>query len=110
LSFKVIFLQEAEIFIDNIEDKARAKILYNIRKSQLINDKSLFKKVSANIWEFRTNFNKTQYRLFAFWDKREKSETLVISTHGIMKKTQRIPMQELRKAESIRMSYLNLNP
>ena len=29
--------------------------------------------------------NKTYYRLFAFWDKTDKQEAVVISTHGIEK-------------------------
>jgi len=32
-------------------------------------------------------YNKTAYRLFAFWDK--EKETLVIATHGIIKKTKK---------------------
>ncbi len=36
------------------------------------------------------------YRLFAFWDKDE--ETLVIATHGIIKKTQKTSPKEIAKA------------
>lgn len=50
-------------------------------------------------------FNKTNYRLFAFWDKTEKSETLVISTHGIIKKTNKTPSGEIEKAEQLRKLY-----
>ena len=43
-------------------------------------NKELFKKLeNSEIWEFRTLYNKTAYRLFAFWDK--EKETLVIATH-----------------------------
>ena len=48
-------------------------------------------------------YNKTAYRLFAFWDKDE--ETLVIATHGIIKKTQKTPSKEIAKAEAIRKEY-----
>jgi len=51
-------------------------------------------------------FNKTHYRLFAFWDKTEK--TVVISTHGIIKKTDKTPLNELEKAEKIRNMYFKL--
>ena len=46
---------------------------------------------------------KTAYRLFAFWDK--EKETLVIATHGIIKKTQKTPSKEIAKAEAIRKEY-----
>jgi hypothetical protein len=46
-----------------------------------------------------------EYRLFAFWDKTDNSETLVISTHGIVKKVNKIPRVEITKAEKIRKEY-----
>ena len=41
----------------------------------------------------------------AFWDTEE--ETLVIATHGIVKKTQKTPLKEISKAEEIRKEYFN---
>jgi len=67
----------------------------------------LFKKLKDEIWEFRTKYNGIQYRLFAFWDKTEKTETLVISTHGIIKKVSNVPKTEIEKAEKIRKEYFN---
>ena len=87
--FRVQFLDEATDFLDSIDPKAREKIIYNIRKAQVLNDNELFKKLDDEIWEFRTLFNRTYYRLFAFWDKTEKFDTVVISTHGIIKKTRK---------------------
>lgn len=61
--------------------------------------------------QFRTLYNKTYYRLFAFWDKKNKQnpnnsqETLVIATHGIEKKTGKIPKNEILKAEKLRTIY-----
>lgn len=103
--FKVLFLEEAAEFLDSIDSKAREKIIFNIRKAQVLNDKELFKKLRGEIWEFRTLFNKTHYRLFAFWDKTEKTDTIVISTHGIVKKTDKTPSTDLDKAENIRKHY-----
>ena len=40
-----------------------------------------------------------------FWDTEE--ETLVIATHGIVKKTQKTPLKEITKAEEIRKEYFN---
>ncbi len=43
---------------------------------------------------------------FPFWDKSSKVETIVIATHGILKKTQKTPTKEIRKTEEIRKGYL----
>ncbi|MCZ2101260.1 MAG: type II toxin-antitoxin system RelE/ParE family toxin [Chitinophagales bacterium] len=61
--------------------------MYNIWKARSSNDNERFKKLQDEIWEFKTKYNKTYYRLFAFWDKSDKTDTLVISTHGMIKKT-----------------------
>jgi phage-related protein len=45
------------------------------------------------------------YRLFAFWDKTDKTETFVIATHGIIKKTDKIPKTEIEKAKAIMKLY-----
>ncbi len=105
--FGVRFLEEAKVFLDELDEKARDKIVYNIWKARSTNDKELFKKLKDEIWEFRTKYNKTYYRLFAFWDKREKNDTVVISTHGLIKKTDKIPKSEIERAEKSRMKYLN---
>jgi phage-related protein len=84
------------------------KIIYNIIKVRLSSDKELFKKLTDEIWEFRTLFNKTHYRLFAFWDKSEKTETIVISTHGLIKKTDKTPQGYLDRAERLRKKYFEL--
>ncbi|TAD88093.1 MAG: type II toxin-antitoxin system RelE/ParE family toxin [Bacteroidetes bacterium] len=105
--FRVEFLEEAKQFLDGVDEKARNKILYNIWKARSTNDKELFKKLQDEIWEFRTKFNKTYYRLFAFWDKTNKDDTIVISTHGLIKKTDKIPKTEIEKAEKVRIKYFN---
>jgi phage-related protein len=103
--FQVQFLEEAAGFIDSLDEKARDKVIYNIQKARFSNDPELFKKLKGEIWEFRTLFNRTHFRLFAFWDKTGKQETVVISTHGIIKKTDKTPGVELEKAEKIRKLY-----
>ena len=103
--FKVLFLEEAAEFLEQLDEKAREKIIYNIRKAQVTNDKELFKKLTDEIWEFRTLYSKTYYRLFAFWDKSDNSNTVVISTHGLIKKTGKTPKGDLDKAERLMMLY-----
>ena len=105
--FDVEFLEEAMSFLDQMDDKAREKIIYNIRKAQVTLDKELFKKLVDDIWEFRTLYNRTYYRLFAFWDKKDGMETVVISTHGLIKKTGKTPKGEIEKAKRIRNQYFD---
>lgn len=107
IKFRVQFLEDAAEFIDSLDKKAREKIIYNIRKAQVTNDKELFKKLTDEIWEFRTLFNKTHYRLFAFWDRTDKIDTIVISTHGIIKKTSKTPQKDLERAERLRKYYFD---
>jgi phage-related protein/DNA-binding XRE family transcriptional regulator len=100
--FRVEFLEEAKKFLDSLNEKTRAKIIYNIWKSRSTNDKELFKKLEGEIWEFRTKYNKSYYRLFAFWDKTVKEDTVVISTNGLIKKTDKTPKSEIQKAEKLK--------
>lgn len=103
--FKIELLEEVDEFLNGLNEKARDKIIYNLRKSQVVNDNDLFKNLNDNVWEFRTLHNKVKYRLFAFWDKTEKTETVVISTHGIKKKTSKTPKKEIEKTERIMKQY-----
>lgn len=41
----------------------------------------------------------------AFWDKTQPIDTLIIATHGFVKKTQKTPQKEINKALSIRDLY-----
>ena len=104
--FRVQFLEEAAEFLDNLDEKPRDKIIYNIHKAKFSKDRELFEKLEGEIWEFRTLFKKTHYRLLAFWDKSEKIDTVVITTHGIIKKTGKTPQSDIDKAEKIRKLYL----
>ena len=105
--FRVEFLEEANRFLDSLDVKARDKVFYNIWKARSTNDKELFKKLQGEIWEFRTLYNKKYYRLFAFWDKTDKTDTVVISTHGLIKATDKTPKSDIEKAERLRQKYFN---
>lgn len=104
-NFEVILLEQAIDFVESLDLKVRKKIYYNIDKAKLGLDPKLFKKLTDEIWEFRTKYSGLQYRLFAFWDKTDRTETLVISTHGIVKKVDKVPKAEIEKAEMIRKKY-----
>lgn len=100
--FEIIFFEEAFEFLKGLERKHYEKIL---RKSQTENDPDLFKKLNNEIWEFRTLYQGFQYRLLAFWDKTSATKTLVISTHGFIKKRSKVPDNEIQKATQIRTKY-----
>lgn len=103
--FEVIFLDEAFEFLKGLERKHYEKVLYNIRKAQTEHNPELFKKLSNDIWEFRTLYQGLQYRLLAFWDKTSKTESFVISTHGFIKKRSEVPEHEIQKAIKLRTIY-----
>lgn len=105
--FEIDFLNDAIDFLDSLDEKARKKIYYNARKAQIVNDPEVFKKLTDFIWEFRTLYEKKYYRLLAFWDKTDKLITLVLATHGFIKKTGKTPKSEIKKAEEIRKLYFD---
>jgi len=106
-NFKTIFLESADEFIRNLDKKTHKKLFQNIRVAEQTSNPKFFKKLNKDIWEFRVRFSNTQIRLLAFWDKREKENTLVIATNGFTKKTQKTPKKEINKAEQIMKQYLN---
>ena len=103
--FEVKFLAEAVEFLDLLDGKVRDKIIYNITKAQFSTNKELFKKLNEEIWEFRTLYQSIAYRVFAFWDKSEKNRTVVILTHGLIKKTEKTPKADLVKSQRLRKIY-----
>lgn len=105
--FDTRFLDEADKFISKLDQKTARKIIYNIDLAEQTNDPRLFKKLQNNIWEFRTKHAGLQIRLLAFWDKSDNKETLVIATHGFVKKVDKIPGNEIERAERIRDKYFN---
>lgn len=105
--FNVIYSDEVEEFLDSLKNKERLKIIYNIDKARINLDPELFRRLDPDIWEFRTKYNRKQFRLLAFWDKRKTVETLVIATHGFIKKTKKTPKSEIDKARKIMEIYFN---
>lgn len=92
-------------FIDSLPDKAKKKIIYNINRiSNGEVDNELFKKLGdTGIWKFRSIFNNVKYRLLSFWDT--ETNSLVVATHGFIKKTQKTPVNEIEHAKSLRSEY-----
>ena len=102
---KVVLLDEALAFVRSLPIKVQEKIVYNYNKIERgMMSKELFKKLgNSEIWVFRTLYEGNCYRLFSFWDT--DTETFIIATHGIMKKSQKTPTKEIEKAEAIRKEY-----
>ncbi len=107
IKFEILFLASAKEFLDGLDAKTREKILFNIWKSKYSTDPKLFKKLNNEIWEFRTLFRGRQFRFLAFWDRRGNKKSLVITTHGFEKKTQKIPQKEIVRAESLMKEYFD---
>lgn len=108
-TIEIIILEDAADLLRSLNQQAREKIIRNmnrVKKGERNNE--IFKKLGdSEIWEFRAQSNGISYRLFSFWDARTNS--LVVVTHGVVKKTQKTPIKELNKAKAIMNKYMELN-
>lgn len=103
--FDVVYSDEVLNFLKSLDSKVSSKILFNIDKCRYILDSTLFKKLKdTEIWEFRTSYRGNNYRILAFWDMYNNS--LVLTTHGFIKKSQKTSGKEIERAISIRNEYL----
>jgi phage-related protein len=80
-----------------------AKILKLLEEVEILSE-PYFKKLknSEGIWEVRKRFGSNSYRIFFFFDQ----DYIVILTHGFIKKRQKTPREEIRRAEKLRKDYL----
>ena len=106
--FEVKFLEQAVEYIDSLEEKVRRKVFYNLDKARYVQDPKLFKKLDNEIWEFRTNYSGQEHRLLAFWVKNKGKTSLVVATHGFVKKVSKVPKLEIKRAHFLRDQYLDL--
>ncbi|MBQ9253435.1 MAG: type II toxin-antitoxin system RelE/ParE family toxin [Bacteroidales bacterium] len=103
-NFEILMLKDALDFLKQQDIKVIKKIRSNIDKAKETSDTRLFKKlVNTDIWEFRTSLNRMEYRMLAFWDKTQKK--LVVVSNGFVKKSQKTPEKEIKKAEQIMKLY-----
>lgn len=92
-------MQEAHDFVRQLPQKARNKVLFNVRKiEQGVMDAKVFKKLAG------TEFDGMAYRLFAFWDTSQGA--LIVATHGL-EKTMKTPPGDIEKARQLRREYFN---
>lgn len=105
--FETRFLEEADEFISTLDSNTIKKIFYNIDLAEQTNNPRLLKKLQNDIWEFRTKYAGHQIRLLAFWDKSDNKETLVVATHGFIKKVDKVPAGEIDRAVRLKDKYFN---
>lgn len=103
--FETEFLGEAKKFLRTLQPKTAKKVIYNIEIAEQTNDPKLLKKLKSDIWEFRTKNAGLQVRFLAFWDKTDNKKTLVIATHGFIKKVDQVPTKEINRAIRLRNRY-----
>lgn len=103
--YKVKVLKEAMAFVGSLPKPAAKKVRYNLHRVAAgeVNSEIFKKLEGCKIWEFRTLYDGIAYRLFAFWDTKE--DTIIVATHGFIKKKDETPKGEITKAERIRKSY-----
>ncbi|WP_151088481.1 type II toxin-antitoxin system RelE/ParE family toxin [Hymenobacter baengnokdamensis] len=104
-----VLTPEAKDFLKSLDKEIRQDFGVSIRRLQEGETVSNFKKLvnTDGIYEFSVNAPNHTYRLFAFWDTRGTTQTLIVCTHGLDKKTQKTPPQEIKKAEQLKRRHFD---
>lgn len=93
-------------FIDSLPAKAAQKVTWvlSLLEDLDIVPSSYFKKLigTEEIWECRIQSGSNTYRIFCFF----LNNSVVVLTHGLVKKRQKTPKQEIEKAEAYRKDFL----
>ena len=94
-------------FLDALPAKAAQKVTWVLNLVEELNiiPAAYFQKLSGTegIWECRITFGSNAYRIFCFFEK----NSLLILTHGLVKKTRKTPRPEIVMAETYRKDYLS---
>ena len=97
-------------FLDSLPSKVAQKVTWvlNLLEDLDVVPSSYFKKLvgTEEIWECRIQFGSNTYRIFCFF----ADNSVVVLTHGFMKKSQKTPKSEIEKAESYRRDFLKRRP
>jgi len=92
-------------FLDSLPSKVAQKVTWvlTIIESYDKVPSTYFKKiVNTELWECRIQFGSNIYRVMCFF----KSNSIIILTHGFIKKTQKTPNSEIEKAEQYMKDYI----
>jgi len=93
-------------FLDSLSGKVAQKItwvLKLIEEIEVVPTKYFKKLLPYDIWEVRIDFSGNTYRILSFI----YNEAQLILTHGFIKKTQKIPKNEIEKAMKYKNEYFN---
>jgi phage-related protein len=93
-------------FLDSLPAKVAQKVTWVFRLLEELDivPSSYFKKLvgTEEIWECRITFASNAYRIFCFF----MENSVVVLTHGFVKKSQKTPRSEIEKAEAYRRDFL----
>ncbi|MBI5073570.1 MAG: type II toxin-antitoxin system RelE/ParE family toxin [Nitrospirae bacterium] len=93
-------------FLDSLSSKTAQKVAWVLSLVEDLNvvPSTYFKKLvsTEEIWECRIQLGSNAYRIFCFFD----GNSVVVLTHGLIKKTQKTPQREIERAETYRKDYL----
>ena len=92
--------------LDSLDGKSAQKIIWVLNLLEdMDNIPSLyFKKLigSDGIWECRIKYGSNIYRIFCFM----LDNSVVVLTHGFIKKTQKTPSSEIERAEKYKSDFI----
>ncbi|MBI5189629.1 MAG: type II toxin-antitoxin system RelE/ParE family toxin [Nitrospirae bacterium] len=92
-------------FLDSLPGKAAQKVVWvlGLLEDMDVLPASYFKKlVGTDIWECRITLGSDAYRVLCFF----AGNSVVVLTHGFVKKTQKTPGNEIVRAETYRKDFL----
>lgn len=93
-------------FLDSLSGKVTQKVTWVLRLLEDLDivPSSYFKKLigTKEIWECRITFGSNAYRIFCFF----VDNSVVVLTHGIIKKSQKTSRSEIERAEAYRKDFL----
>ncbi len=94
-----VLTPEASGFLKSLDKSIRQDFGVSIRKLQDGEMVSNFKKLvnTDGIYEFSVNAPYHTYRLFAFWDTRGATQTLIVCTHGLDRKRKKLRRKKLKR-------------
>lgn len=98
-------MDPVHIFLTSLEPKARLKMISTMDRAQYLIDPRLFKKLIHEHWEFRALHARRHLRVLAFWDRRPASLPYVVATHGFIKKSSAVPLDQLNKSKLLKAEY-----
>ncbi len=94
-------------YLDSLTGKEAQKVLWVLKliEEKEAVPKKFLKKLdgTSGLYEVRVQFGNNIFRLLGFFD----GENIIILTSGFTKKSQKIPIKEIKTAENRKQDYLN---